>query len=142
MREYLERPLALVVRFWRLEPALVLLSGAAVIGMLLAVLQRRYRSPLRTWIPRCVLGAALILSAYAYFFRMPVGRLAGHDAAALRDFASVYVTPVGLAAAVAGLAFVAWRSFWPRLTFVVADTRLRVFHLFQDPDYSRALLVG
>ncbi len=131
MREYLERPLGLMVRFWRLEPALVLSSGAAVIGMLLAVLQTRYRSPLRTWIPRCVLGAVLILAAYAYFFRMPVGRLAVHDAAAFREFAAVYVTPVGLAAAMAGLAFMSWRSFWPRLTFLVATLVFACFIFFK-----------
>ena len=131
MREYLERPLRLVVRFWTLEPALVLASGAAVVTMFFFVLQTRYRSPLRTWIPRCVLGVVLILATYAYFFRMPVGRLAVHDAAALREFAAVYVTPVGLAAAMAGLAFVVWRSFWPRLTFLVATLAFACFIFFK-----------
>jgi hypothetical protein len=131
MREYLERPLSLVVRFWTLEPALVLASGATVVAMLLVVLQTRYRSPLRTWIPRCVVGAVLILATYAYFFRMPVGRLAVHDAEALREFAAVYVTPVGLAAAVAGLTFVAWRSFWPRLTFLAATLVFACFIFFK-----------
>ena len=131
MREYLERPLALVVRFWALEPALALSSGAAVVTLFVVVLQTRYRSPLRTWIPRCVLGAVLILAAYAYFFRMPVGRLAVHDAAALREFAAVYVTPVGLMAAVAGLTFVVWRSFWPRLTFLLATLVFACFIFFK-----------
>ncbi len=130
-REYVERPLRMMLRFWRLEPALVLLSGAALIATFLAVLQTRYRPHLRTWIPRCVLGVVLILTAYAYFFRMPVGRLAVHDAAALREFAAVYVTPVGLAAAVVGLTVAAWQSFWPRLTFLTVTLVFACFIFFK-----------
>ena len=131
LREYLERPLGLMLRFWRLQPALVLSSGAAVIAVFLAVLQTRYRPPLRAWIPRCVLGAVLILAAYAYFFRTPVGTLAVHDAAALREFAAVYVTPVGLAAAVIGLTVVAWQSFWTRLTFLTVTVVFACFIFFK-----------
>ncbi len=131
LREYLERPLGLMLRFWRLQPALVLSSGAAAIAVFLAVLQARYRAPLRTWIPRCVLGAVLILAAYAYFFRTPVGTLAVHDAAALREFAAVYVTPVGLAAAVIGLTVVTWQSFWTRLTFLTVTVVFSCFIFFK-----------
>ena len=59
------------------------------------------------------------LTIYAYFFRMPVGRLATHDAAALREFAAVYVTPEGLVTALAGLAILVRQSFWRSVTFVI-----------------------
>lgn len=58
-----------------------------------------------------VLIAAVVGGAiYAYVFRMPSERLAAHDAAAFRTFAW-YVTPLGLAAAVAGFALLVRERF-------------------------------
>ncbi|MEW5984933.1 MAG: hypothetical protein AB1806_21475 [Acidobacteriota bacterium] len=83
---------------------------------------------LQTWIPRVLVGGVVLLAAYAYFFREPVGRLALHDAYALR-FYSWYVGPAGLLAAVLGFALMGWRRFW-RDPFLMATGALVAFVVF------------
>ncbi len=86
--------------------------------------RRRRRDPPRTrrarrrWSEACSAGCRACspwrswrLAAYAYFLREPAGRLAVHDAYALRAF-GWYVGPVGLLAAVAGFVALAWTRFW------------------------------
>ncbi|HEY4659161.1 MAG TPA: hypothetical protein VIH11_06610, partial [Gemmatimonadaceae bacterium] len=59
---------------------------------------------------------------YAYYFRHAGGRLAEHDAAALRTFTNDYLTLPALAAALLGYALMARRHFWrdPALFTTVA----------------------
>ena len=119
LSEYLERPLGIILRAWQLEPV-VMGSGTLALLVTLWLSQLgRLRATLRIWFPRILLGSVMSLAIYAYFFRMPVGRLATHDAAALREFAAVYVTPVGLVTALAGLAILVRQSFWRSVTFVI-----------------------
>lgn len=64
----------------------------------------------RRWIA-IALGAGIWIGAiYAYVFRAPGGRLAPHDADALRTFTAFYLTPAGLAASLAGVAILARRG--------------------------------
>jgi len=66
---------------------------------------------------------------YAYFFRVPAGRLAEHDANSLRMF-TYYLHPAGLGAAVIGVSLLAWRRFWldPALFLVASVYAFSVFH--------------
>lgn len=79
------------------------------------------------------LGLALLLvgaAAYALLLRHPAGRLAAHDAYALRTFADLYVTVPGLIAALTGFWLLARTRFWkdPALFITVALFSLFLFY--------------
>ena len=83
-------------------------------GLIVGHIRRRWPALIvsaQCWAPRILVMAVVAAAAYAYAFREPAGRLAAHDAYALRVF-GWYIGPVGLAAAVAGFAAVAWARFW------------------------------
>lgn len=70
-----------------------------------------------------IIAAALIAAAiYALYLREPAGRLAGHDAYALRHFVAFYLSLPALVAALAGYALLARDRFWrsPALMVTVA----------------------
>lgn len=67
---------------------------------------------LRRAIPVLLVGGLWLAAGYAYFLRAAEGALAPHDADSLRIFTEFYLTPLGLALALAGLAVAARRSFW------------------------------
>lgn len=117
MAVYMERH----VRFINNIPHITAWALAAIVsGGLLLGLSRSPAAPrLRAGLPWLVFGVVGILATYAYFFRAPVGRLAPHDADALRTFAHFYLTPLGLAAALVGLVVIVRRRFWPGLAFLV-----------------------
>lgn len=88
---------------------LFLVGGLAVATI--SILAARLGGPwLITWLPTLLSVIAVVAAAYAYWWRMPSGRLAEHDAMALRSFAW-YITPAGLAAAVLGFVFTIHRRF-------------------------------
>jgi hypothetical protein len=68
---------------------------------------------------------------YAAFFRQPGGRLAAHDAFALRNFTNLYLLWPGLAAAVIGFAVVVRRDFWRDPAFVIVFTGLSLFFFYK-----------
>ena len=94
--------------------------GAVLAGavFLVAVRRERARCLLRAWIPRILLVPLLGFAVYAYFVREPVPRLAPHDAHALRDFAAIYLSPLGLLLAMTGLVLVMRTAFWRSLAFL------------------------
>ena len=117
LEPYVERYLIVIRSFQNLVPG-TLTAGAAF--LLLLVVSRTRAAPLvRRWLPWSVVGGVWALATYAYFFRFPEGRLAPHDAAALRTFAEFYLSPLGLVVALTGLAVVAKRRFWPGFYFVM-----------------------
>ena len=77
---------------------------------------------------------------YALFFREPGGRLAPHDAHAVRVFAYLYFTPLAFGLALVGYALVVWRSFWRAPALMLTITCARVLLLLQDANLARALL--
>ncbi|MFO7691734.1 MAG: hypothetical protein R6V57_01490 [Vicinamibacterales bacterium] len=82
------------------------------------------------WAPRVLAVAVVSAAAYAYFLREPAGKLAAHDAYALRVFAW-YVGPVGLLAAIAGFAALAWTRFWRDPVLLTAGALLSVFFFYK-----------
>lgn len=84
----------------------------------------------RRWIPRAMAVAVVALAAYAYFLRQPGGRLAHHDAYALRTL-GWYTGDATLAFAVAGLAAVILRHFWRDPVSLTTLTGLAVFYLYK-----------
>ncbi len=92
---------------------------AVVIGAATLVLLRRLRPSRRDLVVALGLVAVVwVLAAYAYFVRSAGGALAPHDADSLRTFTSIYLTPLGLAVALAGFAFAA-RAFPDSAVFLV-----------------------
>ncbi len=79
--------------------------SALITAIALAIVFGAARLPavrrLLPWVWRVMAAAAVLLVIYAYFFRVAAGRLAEHDAIALRSFAW-YVTPLGLFTALVG----------------------------------------
>jgi hypothetical protein len=121
--------------FENLRPIHLALIALAVLGssaLLVISRTRRLAGMVTTWMPP-VVGIAIVSAVvYAYFFRVPAGRLAPHDALSLRTFAW-YFPPVGLAAAVVGLVLLSWKRFWrdPALLLVVAAYGFFVFYKIQ-----------
>jgi hypothetical protein len=125
-----------------------------LIGGGVAIRRARAASPALTasmqrGAPRILAVATVAAAAYAYFLREPVGRLAVHDAHALRVF-GWYVGPVGLLAAIAGFCALAWTRFWkdPVLltagvfvsTFVFYKIRIVPEHFWQARRYLPVIL--
>jgi len=81
---------ALLALSWRLPPAI----------------QR-----LGPWVPVAIVGGVWLLAVYALVFRHQAGKLAIHDAEALRTFTNLYFTLPALIAALVGLALLARRFY-------------------------------
>lgn len=111
----------------------VALAGAGLAGAWLIAAGARQATiaeGVRRFLP-LALGFILIGSAmYALFLRHPSGRLAAHDAYALRTFADLYVTVPALLAALAGFLLLARTRFWrdPALFITVALFSLFLFY--------------
>jgi hypothetical protein len=78
-----------------------------------------HASRLRRVLPPCLAAAMVIAAAYAYFVRRAGGRLAPHDADALRTFAHYYVSSAGLAAGLLGFVLATRRRFWQQPAWFV-----------------------
>ena len=84
----------------------------------------------RTWLPRLMALAVVVLAAYAYFIRAEGGRTALGDAMAFRTF-GWYVSPWGLALAVAGAAFFLTRDLWRDPTFYLTFITFSTFFFYK-----------
>jgi hypothetical protein len=109
--------------------------GIGIGVALLALLAFSRRIPrLDAWTTRlsptviATLGAFAAL--YALYLREPGGRLAAHDAYALRTFANVYLTVPGVLAAILGFFLLARRHFWhaPALFLTFAAFSFTLFY--------------
>ena len=115
MAPYIERQLRYVLN--RLP--LIVIIGAPVLLVVSAMLAKtRAASAIRKYVPWGVFATVVLLGVYAYFIRASDDDLAPHDADALRTFAQFYVSPLGLLAALVGLAVVIRRAFWRNLAFL------------------------
>lgn len=100
--------------------------GLAAAGMLAAVVVASrvpaISAAVARWTPAAVVLLVWVLAFYGLVFRQPAGKLAAHDANALRTFTYWYLTLPGLIAALIGFALVARRRFWrdPALIATVA----------------------
>ena len=116
---YLALPLGLF-RYLPGHPAapfvLALLAATSVLWL---AKRQRARVFLKRLLPGTFVTALLGLATYAYFFRTPGPGLAEHDAEALRLFTNLYLSPIGLIAALTGLVVVVRRTFWPGLAYML-----------------------
>jgi hypothetical protein len=121
--------------FENLRPIHLTLIALAVLGAsALLVISRKARlaGMVTTWTPPLVSIVIVSMVVYAYFFRVPAGRLAPHDALSLRTF-TWYFPSAGLVAAVVGFVLLSWKRFWrdPALLMVIAAYGFFVFYKIQ-----------
>jgi hypothetical protein len=123
MRPYADRPIIFLTRLptWQA----VVLAAVAVAGLGVIVWQGRrttQSAAVTRWAPVAIVSALWVLAVYALVFRHQAGKLAVHDADALRTFTNFYVTVPALLAALIGLALAARRWFWrdPALILTLA----------------------
>ncbi len=109
-----------------------LAAGAAAISALLwASRKPRVATATRTLLPTALIAIVVTGGLYALFFREPGGRLAPHDAHAVRIFASLYFTPIGFGLALAGYALLVWRSFWRAPALILVITALAMIFFYK-----------
>ena len=113
MRPYAERPITFLTTLpvWQIA----ILVMAACGGVAVAVWRARIAAPspsIARWAPAAIVAVAWLLALYALVFRHQAGKLAIHDAEALRTFTNLYVTLPALLAALIGLGLAARRWFW------------------------------
>jgi hypothetical protein len=123
---YAQRPLGTAKDHW-IELALMALTCVAVY---VAAGRRVTASVLHVWLPRVLAVVLAGLAIYAFFFRVPGGRLAVHDANSLRTYAW-YVPPAALAASVMGLFMVVWRRFWKDPAWLLTVAVYAVFFFYK-----------
>ena len=81
--------------------------------------------------PIALIASVTIGGLYALFLREPGGRLAAHDAHAVRMFADLYFTRAAFVLALIGYALVVWRSFWRAPALILMITTLAVFFFYK-----------
>lgn len=132
MRVYMMRPIGWAANLY---PLLFVLLAAALVTLAALILVSRIEriaAPLRRLLPLALVVAIPAAACYAYFLRMPGGRLAWQDARSLEVF-TWYFPPLALATAVAGFSLVVARSFSraPALLATIAVYAFFVFYKMQ-----------
>lgn len=105
-------------------------AAAAVVAYRAAARRAAMAARLRRAVPAALALGLASLALYAWFLREPGGRLAWHDAMALRSF-GWYVTPVGVAAAVSGMALLVFRRYWFAPALLTAGAVYAVFFFYK-----------
>jgi len=118
---YFLRPL-LLVRNSGLLGVSLFATMCLLVAFILRAQNNRLSKLATQWLPWIALGVVWLLCSYSYFFRMPgptlfTRHLAEHDAGSLRTLTSLYLTPLGLFAALIGFSCVLKKSFWRGLAF-------------------------
>jgi hypothetical protein len=112
MRAYAAAPILFfrTLPMWeRLALAAIVVAGVAVVALSWRVPEAMTR--IAPWIPVGLVFGVGLLALYALLFRHQVGKLAEHDASALRTFTYLYFTLPALIAALLGLALLARRFY-------------------------------
>ena len=123
MRAYMYLPIVFLSNLPRWEYiSLGLAFAASLVAVAFASRSRRLAAAVEDWLPPVILLTVWLLASYALVLRQPAGKLAAHDANALRTFTYWYLTLPALLAALIGFALVVHRRFWrdPALVVTVA----------------------
>ena len=123
MRPYMYLPIVFLTHFpiWEYV-AIAAALALAVTTLTVASRSARLCGFVERWVPTIVIAVMWLLAIYALVLRQPGGKLAAHDANALRTFTYWYLTLPALLAALIGFALVVRRSFWrdPALIVTIA----------------------
>jgi hypothetical protein len=132
MRAYFELPRIFVshLSWWQYVG---ILGGAVIAAVLLLAASRAHAVSERvlSWTPAIVALVVVTLAVYAVYVRQPAGKLAAHDAYALRTFAAYYVTLPAVIAALIGYVIVVRPLFWRDPALVVTITAFALFFFYK-----------
>ncbi len=115
-------------------PALGVAGAAAALAAVfvaLLLMRSHFAERARRLVPASITILIVLAALYAAFLRQPGGRLAAHDAFALRNFTNLYLLWPGLAAALIGFAVVVRRDFWRDPAFVLVFSGLSMFFFYK-----------
>jgi hypothetical protein len=132
MRAYADRPIIFLHTLPVWEAAI--LAAVALAGGAVILWRARVSAPspaANRWAPLVIVGAVWLLALYALVFRFQAGKLAVHDAEALRTFTNYYVTLPALLAALIGLALAARRWFWRDPALIVTVLVFACFFFYK-----------
>jgi hypothetical protein len=132
MRAYVSLPIVFLSNLptWQY----VILGAGALAGgaaLVLASRQRAFSAAVTRWLPAGVAAAMWALALYALLLRHPGGKLAAHNAYALRTFTDYYLTLPGLIAALIGFTLVAPRAFRRDPAFMATLTIFCCFFFYK-----------
>lgn len=132
MRAYADLPIVFLSHLpWWQYVVLGWIGTGAVAGLWVAPRYPGFSGNVVRWTPGALTVGLSALALYALFLRHPAGRLAAHDAYALRTFTDFYLTLPALLAALVGLGLVARRAFWRDPAFFVTVAVFSCFFFFK-----------
>lgn len=116
--------------WWHLSAlaAAAVAVGAAVIA---GLRHPRFRAAIVVLSPIAITAIVVLFALYALFLRHPGGRLAAHDAYALRTFTNLYFTLPAVLAALIGFALLARHRFWRDPALILTVTVLAFFTFYK-----------
>lgn len=132
MEAYAARYLAFV-RFmpWWLHGALALGVAGLIATVRLARRHPRVRELVVEWTPMVLAVTCCGAALYALYLRHPAGRLAAHDAYALRTYAAFYVTVPAVLAAILAFALFVRGWFWRAPVFYLVSAVFASFIFYK-----------
>lgn len=132
MRAYADLPIVFIsaMPVWQFA-ALAVLVVAGLAAVWAGSNRPAVRTALMRRVPLAIALALCALALYALYLRQPGGRLAAHDAYALRTYANFYVTVPAVLAALIGFTLYARRGFWRDPALFVTVTVFAVFVFFK-----------
>ena len=128
---YAEQPIGFVRNLQPQHIALLVIGALAAGGFYAGARYDAFKKLVRRWLPATLVCLVVASAIYAYFFRFSAGRLAEHDAAALRTYAAYYVSPYGLAAALLGFVLVVRQSFWRGPALILTTVAFAFFFFYK-----------
>ena len=130
MKPYMALPIIFLTNLPAWQAAALALAGLLAIALLAGASRLAITRRLLPALPPALILIVLALAVYAWFFRTVSGRTAEHDAMALRTFA-LYVTPLGVAAALVGYVAAVRRRFLQDSVFLLTLTIYACFFFYK-----------
>ena len=132
MRAYTDRSVTYVTNLQTWQYALLAFMAAASGAVFVWCRRNRRIAGLITRLAPTLLSASLVvLAIYGLYFRHPAGKLAEHDAYALRLVTDFYLTLPALVASLLGLIVVSRQAFWRAPALFVTYATFCVFFFYK-----------
>jgi hypothetical protein len=132
MRAYAALPIVFLSNLpWWEYVVLGLAAAGAPVAVWVAARRARFNSRVVRWAPTVLAAGLSVLALYALLLRHPAGKLAAHDAYALRTFTNFYLTLPALLAALIGIWVLARKAFWRDPAFFVTFAVFSCFFFFK-----------
>jgi hypothetical protein len=130
MQPYMHLPRVWIAHLPLWQKAAGITAALATLAIVFGAARLPAVRRLLPWVWWAIAAVVVPLAIYAYFFRFAGGRLAEHDAMALRSF-GWYVMPLGLAAALVGYVAALHRFVARDSVFLLTFTSYAVFFFYK-----------